>query len=324
MPIIEVSNLEKNYKIQKKEQGLIGSVKRIFSKEYTTIEAVRKVNFEINEGDFIGLVGQNGAGKTTLLKLLSGILNPTTGSAKIMGYTPWDLKNDFKKNISIIMGQRSQLLWDLPAIETFVINKEIYEISDEDYEERLNYLVELLDVRDTLNVQVRKLSLGQRMKMEFIAALLHKPKVVFLDEPTIGLDLIAQRNIRKFLKEFNRKEKSTIILTSHYMKDIVELCDKVILIDKGTIVYNGRIDEIVDNRTQYKNVTFSFENNVDINDFGVFGETLASTDGKVTIKVLKEEVSGITQRILGLYDVKDISMEEENIEDIIYEVLKAN
>ena len=322
MSIIEVNNLKMNYKVSKKQEGLKGAIKGLFSKEYSVVNAVNDISFKVEEGEFIGLIGKNGAGKTTLLKLLSGILNPTSGTAKVMGNTPWELKTDFKKDISIIMGQRSQLWWDLPATETFAINKEIYEIPDKEYKRRLNTLVDLLDVKEKLNVQVRKLSLGQRMKMEFIAALLHGPKVIFLDEPTIGLDLIAQKSIRKFLKEVNQIEKSTIILTSHYMTDIVELCEKTIIVNEGKLVYDGAIKDITKDFNNYENITFNFENEIIKEEIEKIGTVVRLSEQEVTFNINRNDISNIVQLMLNSFDINDINIEELPIEDTIYKLLK--
>lgn len=242
---IEVKNLSKTYEYYKKQPGLLASVKGLFSREKLYTEAVKEINFNIEEGELVGFLGPNGAGKTTTLKILSGILYPSGGEAKVLGHIPWKRQKEYQKQFALVMGQKNQLWWDLPAMESFVLNKEIYEVPDKEFKENLEELTELLDVKDILDVQVRKLSLGQRMKCELIAALLHKPKVLFLDEPTIGLDVVAQKNIRDFIKKYNKEEKTTIILTSHYMEDISQLCQRIIIIDLGRIVYDGRLDDLM-------------------------------------------------------------------------------
>ncbi len=244
MPIIEVKNLTKTFKIYKKEPGLSGSLKSLFSRKYENKTAVNDVSFSIEEGELIGFIGPNGAGKTTTLKMLSGLLYPSGGSVSVLGYKPFDRKNEFLKQISLVMGQKNQLWWDLPPMDTFLLNKEIYEISDKDFKSRVEELSELLDVKDILNVQVRKLSLGQRMKCELMAALLHHPKILFLDEPTIGLDVVVQQKLRDFIKEYNIKYKATILLTSHYMRDVKHLCKRVVVINYGQIIYDGNLDQL--------------------------------------------------------------------------------
>ncbi|MBP7859921.1 ABC transporter ATP-binding protein, partial [Patescibacteria group bacterium] len=223
---IKVQNLSKTFKVHKKEEGLIGSVKGLFKREYKTIEAVKNVSFNIEQGELVGFIGPNGAGKTTTLKMLSGLLYPSEGKVKVLGYTPYERKHPFLKQISLVMGQKNQLFWDLPAIETFNLNKEIYEVDTKTYKKTLDELVEMLDIKEILNQQVRKLSLGQRMKCELVASLIHTPKILFLDEPTIGLDVVAQKKLRQFIKEYNEKYNATVILTSHYMGDVKELCKR--------------------------------------------------------------------------------------------------
>lgn len=245
MPIIEVKNLSKTYEYYKKQPGLLASVKGLFRREKLYIEAVKEINFNIEEGELVGFLGPNGAGKTTTLKMLSGILYPSGGEARVLGHIPWKRQKEYQKQFALVMGQKNQLWWDLPAMESFILNKEIYEVPDKEFKYNLAELTELLDVKDILDIQVRKLSLGQRMKCELIAALLHKPKVLFLDEPTIGLDVVAQKNIRDFIKKYSQEEKTTIILTSHYMEDISQLCRRIIIIDLGRIIYDGRLDDLM-------------------------------------------------------------------------------
>lgn len=252
MPIIEVKNLSKTYEYYKKQPGLLASVKGLFKREKLYVEAVKEINFNIEEGELVGFLGPNGAGKTTTLKILSGILYPSGGEAKVLGYTPHKRQKEYQKQFALVMGQKNQLWWDLPAMESFILNKEIYEVPDKEFKDNLAELTELLDVKDVLDIQVRKLSLGQRMKCELIAALLHKPKVLFLDEPTIGLDVVAQKNIRDFIKKYNQEEKTTIILTSHYMEDISQLCKRIIIIDLGRIIYDGRLDDLMKKYASHK------------------------------------------------------------------------
>src|SRR4030067_2181425 len=246
MPIINVDHLIKYYQVHEKEPGLKGSFQSLFHRQYKQVKAVDDISFIIDQGELVGFIGPNGAGKTTTLKCLSGLLYPTGGAVEVLGFNPWRRQPEFQKQFALVMGQKNQLWWDLPALETFNLNKEIYEIPDKQYRQTLNQLVELLDVKDILKIQVRKLSLGQRMKCELIAALLHNPKVLFLDEPTIGLDVVMQKVMRDFVKQYNRQFKSTIILTSHYMGDVKELCERVIIIDKGKILFDGTLQNVID------------------------------------------------------------------------------
>ncbi|MBI2035034.1 MAG: ABC transporter ATP-binding protein, partial [Candidatus Levybacteria bacterium] len=245
MSVISVSHLTKHYKVHKKDPGLAGSLRSIFSRKYETVKAVEDVSFSVDEGELIGFIGPNGAGKTTTLKCLSGLLYPTSGKVDVLGFTPFDRKTKFLKQIALVMGQKNQLWWDLPAIDTFLLNKEIYEISKKRFDEVVNDLTKLLDIEEQLRVQVRKLSLGQRMKMELVASLIHSPKVLFLDEPTIGLDVVMQKKIREFLREYNHKYKATILLTSHYMRDVEALCKRVIVINFGKILYDGKLSDLI-------------------------------------------------------------------------------
>lgn len=239
--IISVKNVSKTYDILRKEPGLFGSIKTLVSRKYEKKTAVDNIDFSIDEGDFIGFIGPNGAGKTTTIKMLSGIIHPSSGDIKVMGFTPKKLQNSFKKQFAITMGQKNQLWWDIPALDSFELLTEIYELSKADYKHNLEELTALLEVKNLLKVPLRNLSLGERMKMEIIGSLLHNPKVLFLDEPTIGLDVTSRRKIREFLKYINKEKKITIILTSHYLEDIQELCNRIIAINKGKIIYDGSI-----------------------------------------------------------------------------------
>ncbi len=320
---ISVSHLYKAYKVQQKEPGIKGSLKSIFARKYKDVQAVADVSFSISEGELVGFIGPNGAGKTTTLKCLSGLLYPSSGQLSVLGFNPFDRKNAFLKQISLVMGQKNQLWWDLPAIDTFLLNKEIYEISDSDYQKTLNELVDLLNVKDVLNTQVRKLSLGQRMKMELIAALIHKPKVLFLDEPTIGLDVIMQQKMREFISEYNLRYKSTILLTSHYMDDVKELCKRVIIIDHGKIIFDGQLDDIVKIHATHKQITVIFENYVDPKQLSGFGEIKYFEFPKIVLSIEREKSNDVAVRLLQKFPVADINIEEPDIEDIIRTVFKG-
>ncbi len=323
MAVISVSHLSKYYKVHQKEPGLAGSIKSLFSRKYYDVKAVDNISFEIEEGELIGFIGPNGAGKTTTLKTLSGLLYPTRGEVSVLGYIPWKRQPQFQKQFALVMGQKNQLWWDLPAIESFILNKEIYEVPDAQYKETLNELSELLEVKDLLKIQVRKLSLGERMKMELIAALIHSPKVLFLDEPTIGLDVVAQKKMRDFIKIYNQKYKATIILTSHYMDDVKELCKRVVIIDKGKIVFDGLLEEIVKKYADHKNLSVVFEkelNRKQLEHLETLGGIKEFSYPKLILQVPRENSNKVAAKLLQSYPVADLNIEESQIEDIIREV----
>jgi len=320
MAVVEVSRLKKYYRVHKKEPGLIGSIKSLFSRKYQDVKAVDNVSFEIGEGELIGFIGPNGAGKTTTLKCLSGLLYPTAGKASVLGFDPWERKPEFLKQIALVMGQKNQLWWDLPPMETFELNKEIYEIPDGKYAKTLNELIKLLEVKEILKIQVRKLSLGQRMKCELIAALLHSPKVLFLDEPTIGLDVVMQKKMRDFIKEYNKRHQSTIILTSHYMGDVRELCKRVIIIDKGKIVFDGQLDEIVKKYADHKRISVILAKEIDPKKIEGIGKLKEFVYPKLVFVVKRKQASAIAAQILDKLPIADLNIEEPAIEDIIREL----
>ncbi len=318
--IIKVKNLRKYYQVHQKDPGIVGSLKSLFNRKYSDVKAVDDISFEIKEGELIGFIGPNGAGKTTTLKTLSGLLYPTSGEVSVLGYEPFKRKSRFLKQIALVMGQKNQLWWDLPAVDSFLLNKEIYEISDESYKKTLGELTELLDVSDILNVQVRKLSLGQRMKCELIAALIHNPKVLFLDEPTIGLDVVMQQKLREFIKEYNEKFNSTILLTSHYMQDVKQLAERVIIIDHGKLIYDGKLDNIVKKFAKVKILSIIFKEKVDIEKLKEFGKIEEDEFPKVVISVPLEKSKKIAVDLLQNFPIEDLNIEEPSIEEIIREI----
>lgn len=320
MPTITVSNLKKYYEIHKKEPGLLGSVKSLFNRRYEVVKAVDKISFKIDEGELVGFIGPNGAGKTTALKCLSGLLYPTDGMVSVLGFTPWDRKNEFLKQISLVMGQKNQLWWDLPALETFNLNREIYEIPKKQYNETLAELVKMLEVEEVLKVQVRKLSLGQRMKCELIAALLHNPKVLFLDEPTIGLDVVSQKKMRDFIRDYNHRKKATIILTSHYMDDVKELCQRVIIIDKGKLIFDGQLSEITHKYADHKIISAVLAKEIDVKKLEKVGQVKEYAFPKVVFSIKREAASLAAAELLQHFPVADLNIEEVPIEEIIGEV----
>lgn len=320
MPVIHVKNLTKHYKVHKKEPGLVGSLKSLVARKYEEVKAVQGVSFEIEEGELVGFIGPNGAGKTTTLKMLSGLLYPTSGEVSVLGFTPWERDHKYLKQMSLVMGQKNQLWWDLPAIESFILNKEIYEVPDEQYRKTLDELVDLLDVRDVLKIQVRKLSLGQRMKCELIAALLHSPKVLFLDEPTIGLDVVMQKAMRDFIAEYNKRFKATIILTSHYMEDVKKLAKRVIIIDHGKILFDGRLQDIIDKYAENKILTLELSEEVDRKAVEKFGTIDEWEFPRVIVKVPRSHASKKAAEMLEALPIADINIEEPPIEAIIRRV----
>jgi ABC-2 type transport system ATP-binding protein len=321
MPIIEVKDLSKIYRTQKRLPGIGGAFKGLFNRQYTEVRAVDGVTFDIEEGELVGFLGPNGAGKTTTLKMLSGILYPTSGTARVMGFTPWERKNDYRRQFALVMGQKNQLWWDLPAQESLYLNKEIYGVTDKAYQEVLDEMTELLQVKRLLGIMVRELSLGERMKFELIASLLHRPRVLFLDEPTIGLDVVAQKNIREFIKDYNRRTKTTIVLTSHYMNDIQALCDRVVVINHGKKVYDGRLDSVVEKFSQSKLVTVSFKNGeIPKEKLAGIGEVVQHSKVKALLKVPRDKVKTASNDLLNQFDVDDINIEEVPIEEVIEKV----
>lgn len=322
MSVIEVNNLKKYYQVFHKEPGLSGAVKSLIKRKYESVKAVDNVSFTINEGELVGFIGPNGAGKTTTLKVLSGLLYPTSGQAQVLGYTPFDRKPQFQKQFSLVMGQKNQLWWDLPALDSFILNKEIYEIPQAQFDETLDDLVTLLDLKKVIKVQVRKLSLGQRMKCELVAALLHRPKVLFLDEPTIGLDVVMQQKIREFIKAYNEKYQATIILTSHYMDDVKELCSRVIIIDKGKIFFDGKLSEIIKKFADRKILEVVFDRPMEKKDFASIRAAKIKTfkPTKTVFTVKRDKVNAIAAELLKSFPVVDLNITESSIEDIIREV----
>lgn len=316
MPEIVTNNLTKVYYAFEKEEGLKGSLKGLFKKKKIAKTAVDNFGLSVEEGEFIGLIGPNGAGKTTLIKMLTGVIHPTSGSLSVHGFIPCELKDSFKKNYAVVMGQKSQLWWDLPACDTFLLNKEIYGIPEDEYRKNLSFFTELLNVKDLMNIQVRNLSLGERMKMELISSLLHNPRILFLDEPTIGLDAVAQKQIRQFLKDINETRKVTIILTSHYMEDIRHLCRRTVVINHGRKIYDGGLASLIDQYQFHRTISVSFETSTEFKPCCNI-EYLEKNPYKVVFNVEKGKVKSILQSIMSNYDVNDINIEDEDIGSVV-------
>jgi len=295
-------------------------MKSLFHRQYEQVKAVDDISFEIHEGELVGFIGPNGAGKTTTLKCLSGLLYPSSGKVSVLGYTPFERKHQFLKQISLVMGQKNQLWWDLPGMETLLLNKEIYEVPQKKFDEVVSDLSKILDAQEFLKVPVRKLSLGQRMKMELMAALIHSPKVLFLDEPTIGLDVVMQKNLRDFIKAYNQKYNATILLTSHYMGDVEELCKRVIIINHGKILFDGLLEDLVKKHAPYKVITIILESHIDPQKLTGLGEIKKFLYPELLLRVTKEDANEVLAKVMKTLPVEDIKIEDPDIEDIIRDV----
>lgn len=318
-PVIEVRGLTKSFRTFKKPPGLKGAVRSLFRREYEVVTAVKDVAFSVREGEFVGFLGPNGAGKTTTLKMLAGLLHPTAGEARVLGYVPWERADGYRRQFALLLGQKNQLWWDLPASESLALNARIYGIPPADAERTVAELSALLDVQGKLNTMVRELSLGERMKMELIASLLHGPRVLFLDEPTIGLDVVSQKKVREFLRHHNATRRTTILLTSHYMADIEELCDRVIVIDRGTLFFDGRLAEILDRFADHKLVTLHTDGAEarGRESLAAYGEVVDFGPDAVRLKVKRDRVIPVCKALLDALPVRDIDIEEVPVEDII-------
>ncbi len=323
MSIIEVRELTKSYRVYKKREGLGGSIRGLFRREYSDVEAVRGIDLDVQQGEFVAFLGPNGAGKTTTLKLLSGVINPTSGSATVMGFVPWQRRNEYRRRFALVMGQKNQLWWDLPAQESYRLHQQIYGIPVERFDQTLGELTDLLDVGRLLSQPVRELSLGERMKMELIAALLHSPEVLFLDEPTIGLDVIAQHNIQQFLRYYQEKRKITILLTSHYMKDVAALCQRVVIIARGTIQYDGSLSGIIDKFSGLKIITLQLAEG-HTPSLSRFGEVLDENWPKVRIRVQRSDVPRVLTETLRDHPIEDVVVEDPPLEDVIAELFRVS
>ena len=315
--VIAVEHLRKYYQVHQKEPGLAGSLRSFVRRKYEDVKAVDDLTFGIDAGEIVGFLGPNGAGKTTTLKVLSGLLYPTSGAVSVLGFTPSERKAAYLKQFTLVMGQKQQLLWDLPPIETFLVNKAIYEIADADFDAILGELTALLDLEPLLRKQVRKLSLGERMKCELAAALLHRPRILFLDEPTIGLDVMMQTNIRQFVAAYNARWNATVILTSHYMADVVALCKRVIVINEGHLIYDGELRALAERIAPYKLLRVDFAQPPNGADLAAYGEVKRSDGHQVELLVPREQTSAVTARMLSELPVADLTIEEPAIEEVI-------
>jgi ABC-2 type transport system ATP-binding protein len=323
-PTIQVQHLSKTYQVPEREGGFGAAVRSFFKRKYKEVKAVQQVDFTIEQGEVVGFLGPNGAGKTTTLKMLSGLLHPTGGSANVLGFTPWELKPEYLRSMTLVMGQRNRLSWDIPAADSFLLNQAIYRIPDDEYKETYKELDELLELEPLMKKPVRNLSLGERMKCEIAAGLLHRPKVLFLDEPTIGLDITGQSRIREFLREYNKRTGATILLTSHYMADVTALCERIIIIHHGQLKYDGGINDLSKKIAPFKLIGVMLAD-ADAHDLSKYGEVVQNKEDaeKRYIQVKAEEVTHVTSRLLADLPIRDITIADPPIEDVIEQAFNA-
>jgi ABC-2 type transport system ATP-binding protein len=320
MLALETHALTKSYRVYQKQEGLWRSLRGLFRRNYRDVHAVQGIDLRVERGEFVAFLGPNGAGKTTTLKLLSGVIHPTSGQATVLGHVPWKRENAYRRRFALVMGQKNQLWWDLPALDSFRLHQHIYRIEATAFEKTLDELTTLLDCRTLLRQPVRELSLGERMKMELIAALLHAPEVLFLDEPTIGLDVVAQHNIQQFLKHYQEERQTTVLLTSHYMKDVAALCRRVIIIAQGRVQYDGSLSGIVDRFSGQKMVTLQLAGDASANGLAAFGEVVEVALPKVKLRLLRTDVAKTLSAILSQHAVEDIVVEDPPLEQVIAEM----
>ena len=320
MAQIEVHELSKTFKVPEREGGLGAALRSLIVRKYRQVRAVDRVSFGIEAGEVVGFLGPNGAGKTTTLKMLSGLLHPTAGGATVLGHVPWRRESAYLQHISMVMGQRSQLNWDLPAMDSFLVQLAVYRVDREEGRRTLKELIELLDIGSVLRKQVRTLSLGERMKCEICVSLLHQPAVMFLDEPTLGLDLTMQDRVRDFIREYNRRHGATIILTSHYMADVIALCRRIVVIDKGRILFDGPLTTLTTRLAPFKVISIDLQQDVDGYAFDRLGQVISHEGRKITLRVGKEEAPAVTSRLLADLAVQDLTIQDPPIEDVIRQV----
>ena len=317
MSIIAVDNLSKIYPVAVKEPGLKGTLAHFFQRQYRQVKAVQNVSFHIEPGEVVGFLGPNGAGKTTTLKMLAGLIYPSQGKVKVSGYTPFKRQHQFLNQISLVMGQKQQLIWDLPALDSLRINAAIYQIPQPQFKQRLGELTEMLALQNKLKQPVRKLSLGERMKAELLAALLHHPQVLFLDEPTLGLDVNAQVAVREFLQDYNQRYQATILLTSHYMADITALCERVMVIHQGQLIYNGGLNQLLEKFAPCREVKVELGHSLPTEKLADFGEVQTIEGREVRFLIKREDLTSSVGKILAQLEVIDLSVADPPIEEVI-------
>lgn len=317
-PVITISELAKHYQVPEREAGLKAAVTSLFNRKYKTIKAVDGITFNIEPGEVVGFLGPNGAGKTTTLKMLSGLLHPTSGHVRVLGFEPRHRPHDYLRQITLVMGNRNQLTWDLPALDSFDLQRAVYGIPVDQFKRTRDEFIELLDLGELVRKPVRNLSLGERMKMEIVAALLHRPKVLFLDEPTLGLDVTMQRRIRTFIAEYNKRYNATVLLTSHYMADVEALCKRVIVIHHGRLLFDGELSALVKQFSSYKTLSLSLPN-TDV-ELSKYGEVISREDGRVTLRIPKAQTAQVTARLLTDLQVDDLTVEDAPVDDVIDQV----
>ncbi len=324
-PVVDVRGLRKVFRVSEREEGLAATIRSVFHRRYREVEAVAGIDFRIDAGEVVGFLGPNGAGKTTTLKMLSGLLYPTGGEARVVGFVPWRRDDRFLRQITLLMGNRTQLVWDIPAADSFRVLQEIFRIPEAEYHRTLDELVELLDLAPLIHKPVRSLSLGERMKVEFAAGLLHSPQVAFLDEPTIGLDVSMQARIRRFVADYNRRSGATVLLTSHYMDDVVALCKRVLVIHHGRLLYDGGLSELAGRMAPYKLIVATLRDGALDVDLGAYGTVIARDEGRVTLRVPRENVAERTARLVGELGERlaDISVADPPIEEVVDRVFSG-
>jgi ABC-2 type transport system ATP-binding protein len=320
---IIVDHLTKNFEVIEKEAGILGGLSSLISPKKKTVHALREISFSIKPGELVGFIGPNGAGKTTTLKVLSGLLYPTSGFTQVLGFDPWERDPRLLKEIALVMGQKNQLWWDLPAIDTLELNKAIYEIPEARYKESFEELVNMLDVKKLLKTQVRRLSLGQRMRLELVAALIHRPKVLFLDEPTIGLDVVAQAKMRDFIHDYNRRHEATIILTSHNMDDVIDLAKRVIVVDKGKILFDGEIRKLISQYAKEKIIKVYLSKESDVKELEKVGKIEDIEFPLAVLRVPRATAAAAAAEVLHRLPVVDLNIEEEALEEIIRKIFSG-
>jgi ABC-2 type transport system ATP-binding protein len=318
VPTIKIEKISKTYQVPEREGGFGAAFRSFFKRKYKDVKAVQEVSFEIAQGEVVGFLGPNGAGKTTTLKMLSGLLHPTGGTANVLGFTPWELKQEYLRSMTLVMGQRNRLSWDIPAADSFLLNQAIYRIPDEQYKQTYKELDEMLELEPLMKKPVRNLSLGERMKCEIAVGLLHRPQVLFLDEPTIGLDITGQARIREFLREYNKRTGATILLTSHYMADVTALCERIIIIHHGQLKYDGGINDLSRRIAPFKLIGVRLAESSS-HDLSQYGEPVQNEEDaeKRYIQVKAEDVTKVTSRMLSDLPIHDITIADPPIEAVI-------